>query len=72
MKVGDVTVCKKDFGQFAKKDEIFIIKYLHQTAVEIAVNIYDKKSFTILNSYFPEYFMSAGEYREYRINQILE
>jgi len=72
MKVGDVTVCKKDFGQFAKKDQIFIIKYLHSTSVEIAVNIDDKKSFTILNTYFLEYFMSVGEFRDYRINQIFE
>jgi hypothetical protein len=75
MKVGDVTVCKRDFGQFAKTEQIFKIKHLYPTSavlVDITIDRDDKKSFTILNSYFSEYFMSPGEFRDYRINQIFE
>ena len=72
MKKGDITICKKDFGMFAKKDDMFVIKSLHATSVEISVSIEEKKSFTILNTYFTEYFMTSGEFREFRINQILE
>ena len=63
-------ICKKDYDIYAKKDEVFIIEY--ERGYFILKSESRIGSITIINKTFKEHFITLAEYRDIRIDEILE
>ena len=74
MKEGDILIiCKKDYFEWCKINEIFIKEYDMYKNVCIVPYESDRKGFIrITNAVFKEHFITLAEYRDSRIDEILE
>lgn len=70
---GDVIICKKDYFEYCKTNEVFIKEYDPYGNICILPYESDRKgSIRITNAAFLEYFIILAEYRNIRIDEILE
>ena len=75
MKVGDKVICIKSIKNLIDKNKIYSINYIDDRDVEISLTkdtCYPFERFKNLYHYFYDYFMTLKEFRDKRLNIILD
>jgi len=74
MKEGDeIVICKKDYFEWCKVNEKYIKEYdIYHNVCLVPYEPNKKGLIRITNAAFREYFITLAEYRDYRIDEILE